>query len=69
MACCYAVQDKVWVHGPGGEPWEIYAVLAHADAPLGSADALRDGAPSGAACCATRPDLAVAAGAPGPSCG
>src|SRR3954452_12078941 len=20
--CCYAVQDKVWVTGPGGEPWE-----------------------------------------------
>lgn len=26
--CCYAVQDKVWVNGPGGEPWEIYTVLA-----------------------------------------
>ena len=24
-ACCYALQDKVWVHGPGGEPWEVYA--------------------------------------------
>jgi catechol 2,3-dioxygenase-like lactoylglutathione lyase family enzyme len=24
--CCYAVQDKVWVHGPGKEPWEVYAV-------------------------------------------
>lgn len=21
-ACCYALQDKVWVHGPGAEPWE-----------------------------------------------
>jgi len=19
--CCYAVQDKVWVHGPDAEPW------------------------------------------------
>ena len=28
MACCYAVQDKVWVDGPDGEPWEIYTVLA-----------------------------------------
>jgi catechol 2,3-dioxygenase-like lactoylglutathione lyase family enzyme len=26
--CCYATQDKVWVDGPGGEPWEIYTVLA-----------------------------------------
>lgn len=24
--CCYAVQDKVWVHGPGAEPWEMYTV-------------------------------------------
>ncbi|MFE7630604.1 ArsI/CadI family heavy metal resistance metalloenzyme [Kocuria sp. NPDC057446] len=26
--CCYAVQDKVWVTGPGQEPWEIYTVTA-----------------------------------------
>jgi catechol 2,3-dioxygenase-like lactoylglutathione lyase family enzyme len=24
--CCYAVQDKVWVTGPGQEPWEVYVV-------------------------------------------
>ena len=24
--CCYALQDKVWVRGPGDEPWEIYTV-------------------------------------------
>jgi catechol 2,3-dioxygenase-like lactoylglutathione lyase family enzyme len=28
--CCYAVQDKVWVHGPGGEAWEVYTVKADA---------------------------------------
>src|SRR6185436_572488 len=28
VACCYAVQDKVWVDGPDREPWEIYTVLA-----------------------------------------
>jgi catechol 2,3-dioxygenase-like lactoylglutathione lyase family enzyme len=28
--CCYAVQDKVWVHAPGAEPWEVYAVKADA---------------------------------------
>ena len=27
MSCCYARQDKVWVDGPSGEPWEIYTVL------------------------------------------
>ena len=41
--CCYAVQDKVWVTGPGGEPWEVYTVK-------GDADTL-DKAPS-SACCA-----------------
>ncbi|MFF5764759.1 ArsI/CadI family heavy metal resistance metalloenzyme [Streptomyces tanashiensis] len=30
-ACCYALQDKVWVHGPGREPWEVYVVKADAD--------------------------------------
>lgn len=24
--CCYARQDKVWVQGPGREPWEVYTV-------------------------------------------
>ncbi len=28
--CCYAEQDKGWITGPGGERWEIYAVLADA---------------------------------------
>lgn len=39
--CCYALQDKVWVHDPDGAPWEVYAVLA--DAPLTEA-------PSGGCC-------------------
>lgn len=30
-ACCYALQDKVWVQGPGKEPWEVYVVKADAD--------------------------------------
>lgn len=59
--CCFAVQDKVWVDGPGGEPWEIYTVLSDADMPAG---ALRAADPSGAACCATRPDLATTESAP-----
>ena len=29
--CCYALQDKVWVHGPGQEPWEVYVVKGDAD--------------------------------------
>ena len=30
-ACCYAIQDKVWVTGPGTEPWEVYVVKADSD--------------------------------------
>src|SRR3954469_14650957 len=30
-SCCYALQDKVWVHGPGREPWEVYVVKADGD--------------------------------------
>ena len=32
--CCYALQDKVWATGPGGERWEVYTVLADAGADL-----------------------------------
>jgi catechol 2,3-dioxygenase-like lactoylglutathione lyase family enzyme len=31
VSCCYAKQDKVWVRGPDGEPWEVYTVLGDAD--------------------------------------
>lgn len=24
--CCFALQDKVWVHDPAGAPWEVYVV-------------------------------------------
>ena len=29
-ACCYAVQEKVWVQDPDSAPWEIYTVLGDA---------------------------------------
>jgi catechol 2,3-dioxygenase-like lactoylglutathione lyase family enzyme len=44
--CCYAVQDKVWVHGPGQEPWEVYVVKD--DSATYGADPER----TAAACCA-----------------
>ena len=37
-ACCYAIQDKVWVTGPGAEPWEVYVVKADSGS-LGKDDA------------------------------
>ena len=46
-SCCYALQDKVWVTGPGKEPWEVYVVKA-------DADQLGKGAVSGGdACCSS----------------
>ncbi|GGZ37145.1 glyoxalase [Streptomyces inusitatus] len=41
-SCCYALQDKVWVHGPGKEPWEVYVVKADADR-MGESSAREDG--------------------------
>lgn len=26
--CCYATQDKTWVHDPDGNEWEVFVVLA-----------------------------------------
>src|SRR5215210_6636324 len=60
VACCFARQDKVWVEGPSGEPWEIYTVLEDIEMPGGQ---LRTVDPeTGAVCCATvDEDGAVAA--------
>jgi catechol 2,3-dioxygenase-like lactoylglutathione lyase family enzyme len=30
-ACCYAMQDKVWVHDPDGNAWEVFVVKGDAD--------------------------------------
>ena len=32
VACCYALQDKVWVNDPDGARWEVYTVLADSNA-------------------------------------
>lgn len=46
--CCFAVQDKVWVNAPDGEPWEVYTVLA--DAPAMKLIPVTE---SSAVCCST----------------
>jgi catechol 2,3-dioxygenase-like lactoylglutathione lyase family enzyme len=51
VTCCYAVQDKVWVDAPDGEPWEIYTVLADADALQGDALCCSSAPESEARCC------------------
>jgi predicted enzyme related to lactoylglutathione lyase len=29
--CCYAHQDKIWVHDPDGTPWEVFATHEDSD--------------------------------------
>ena len=61
-ACCYAVQDKVWVEDPDGNSWEVFVVKA--DAPVMKAD--------NSGCCAPvgiskEPVVAASSGCCGPS--
>jgi catechol 2,3-dioxygenase-like lactoylglutathione lyase family enzyme len=41
--CCYATQDKTWVHDPDGNEWEVFVVLK---------DNLPEVAQGAATCCA-----------------
>jgi catechol 2,3-dioxygenase-like lactoylglutathione lyase family enzyme len=53
-SCCYALQDKVWVHGPGNEPWEVYTVLAdHRPELEGEHDLALSAVAGDGACCST----------------
>jgi catechol 2,3-dioxygenase-like lactoylglutathione lyase family enzyme len=57
VACCYAVQDKVWVDGPDAEPWEIYTVLADVEMQAGQ---LRTVEPEqDSLCCSNTPESAT----------
>jgi len=56
VSCCFAVQDKVWVDAPDGEPWEIYTVLADTEMPPGQ---LRADTVDDALCCASAPESAA----------
>ena len=56
--CCYAIQDKTWVHDPDGNEWEAFVVLQ---------DNLPEKVAEGAVCnppaCCTGPDCCPPAGA------
>jgi catechol 2,3-dioxygenase-like lactoylglutathione lyase family enzyme len=62
VSCCYAVQDKVWVDAPDGEPWEIYTVLADVEMAPGELRTVAPGSGSDAEvdalCCASAPESA-----------
>jgi len=57
VTCCYAVQDKVWVDAPDGEPWEIYTVLADAEMPTGDLRGVELSTDS--LCCGAAPESAA----------
>lgn len=48
-ACCYAVQDKVWIEDPDGNSWEVFVVKGDADV-MGSQPAMPS--KNDASCCA-----------------
>lgn len=50
-ACCFALQDKVWIEDPDGNAWEVFVVKADADV-MGSQPAVKP------ACCV--PDMPAA---------
>ncbi len=56
VACCYALQDKVWVDAPDGEPWEIYTVLGDVEHPAGELRTVEPG--EDAMCCGSAPESA-----------
>ena len=49
VECCYALQDKIWVGSPDGEPWEIYTVLGDVE----TTGDLEIGANDEIACCSS----------------
>lgn len=66
--CCYARQDKVWVHGPGAEPWEVYTVKEDSpefgtDGPIASMAGGSDEACCGVDACCTSDETPAQAGA------
>ncbi len=61
VACCYAVQDKVWVDGPDAEPWEIYTVVADVEMPAGQLRNAEPGTCGPGACCSASPAASASA--------
>jgi catechol 2,3-dioxygenase-like lactoylglutathione lyase family enzyme len=54
--CCYATQDKSWVHDPDGNEWEVFVVLQ---------DNLPEVAGTASACCVATPGKGAGACAGG----
>ncbi|HEX8652844.1 MAG TPA: ArsI/CadI family heavy metal resistance metalloenzyme [Pyrinomonadaceae bacterium] len=59
--CCYALQDKTWVHDPDGNEWEVFVVLEDNLAETTSCCATAAGLDNVAEGCATSAPLAAEA--------
>src|SRR4249919_1085595 len=73
--CCFALQDKVWVHDPAGAPWEIYTVKdddpadgRRASATLELIDGTGSGMNDGACCTSVDTAGSAAVGKPANAC-
>lgn len=69
-ACCYAIQDKVWVEDPDGNSWEVFVVLGDT-AEMGTGQPAKAKAKAaGGGCCVPKVQPAGATTkAEGGSCG
>jgi catechol 2,3-dioxygenase-like lactoylglutathione lyase family enzyme len=63
--CCYALQDKTWVHDPDGNEWEVFVVLednlTETAACCGTAQATESDAQFSAFCATTDASASTAA--------
>jgi catechol 2,3-dioxygenase-like lactoylglutathione lyase family enzyme len=60
--CCFALQDKVWVHDPAGAPWELYTVKDEDPAsPRDAFDRPLDLVAGDGTCCTSAPAVAESA--------
>ena len=58
--CCYALQDKAWVHDPDGNEWEVFTVIANTE---DSSASCCQPTSTGSGCCGTEsPDLVTLGG-------
>lgn len=60
-ACCYALQDKVWIEDPDGNAWEVFFVKGEA--------AVLENKPSAQGCCVPKIEDEAPAKVDGGCCG
>lgn len=66
-ACCYAVQDKVWVEDPDGNSWEVFVVLS--DATVMGTGLPKTAKAAGGGCCVPKVESTNTAKSGGGCCG